>query len=261
MVLPEDMFLNCLYKDLICSITCQICVFMISACPAGYYGAGCKEECKCKVEGKCDRFRGCLCAGRHGARCEQTGRNYCMCDSMAQSCKREFVSKESILVPFPKDTRPVIISSLRDAEINAGVEYRVNCSAAGQPAPLHGEISLLKADKSTLYVSSITLLMSFNSSVIQTLMIFDFWLSWGCGHTDRNWSDNVHVPGGKDGSVWCWSLVMSRENENFSWGERIPGTRQRWEFVSRLCSPGFLISQFIYPLTVGPTLFANQYST
>ncbi|XP_056600994.1 tyrosine-protein kinase receptor Tie-2 isoform X2 [Triplophysa dalaica] len=91
------------------------------ACPAGYYGAGCNQECKCEVEGKCDRFRGCVCAGKHGARCEKT------------------------------DMRPVIMSSLRDTEINTGVEYRVNCSATGRPPPLHGEISLVKADKSTLY--------------------------------------------------------------------------------------------------------------
>lgn len=90
-------------------------------CSDGYYGAGCKQACNCKLGGKCDRFRGCVCAGRHGASCERP------------------------------EKRPIIMSDLRDVEINAGVEYRVNCSAVGQPAPLHGEISLLKPDKSPLY--------------------------------------------------------------------------------------------------------------
>lgn len=205
--------------------------FMISACPAGYYGAGCKQECKCDVEGKCDRFRGCVCAGRHGARCEKTGRNYYMCEHTAQSWKAE-----SLLASFHKDMRPVIMSNLRDIEINAGVEFRVNCSAVGRPAPLHGEISLFKADKSTLYVSPIILFISINSCIFHRLMFWHFWLSSGCKYTDRKWSDNVHVQGGKHGGIWCRSLVVSLKKQEFSWGERIPAKRQRWDCVSRLCS-------------------------
>uniref|UniRef100_A0A671QW12 receptor protein-tyrosine kinase n=1 Tax=Sinocyclocheilus anshuiensis TaxID=1608454 RepID=A0A671QW12_9TELE len=86
------------------------------ACPAGYYGADCKQKCECE-QSKCSRFRGCVCEGRHGARCEKP------------------------------DTRPVIVSSLRDIELNSGITYRVNCSASGWPAPLHGEITLVKPDK------------------------------------------------------------------------------------------------------------------
>ncbi|XP_051523231.1 tyrosine-protein kinase receptor Tie-2 [Myxocyprinus asiaticus] len=91
------------------------------ACPVGFYGAGCKQKCECERGVKCDRFRGCVCAGWHGARCEKL------------------------------DVRPVITSSLRDTELNAGAVYTVNCSASGQPAPLHGEITLLKPDKTTIY--------------------------------------------------------------------------------------------------------------
>uniref|UniRef100_A0A8C1VHX5 receptor protein-tyrosine kinase n=1 Tax=Cyprinus carpio TaxID=7962 RepID=A0A8C1VHX5_CYPCA len=90
------------------------------ACPDGYYGADCKQKCECKL-GKCNRFRGCVCEGRHGARCEKP------------------------------DTRPVIVSSLRDIELNSGVRYTVNCSASGRPAPLHEEIVLVKPDKTTVY--------------------------------------------------------------------------------------------------------------
>ncbi|XP_036436631.1 tyrosine-protein kinase receptor Tie-2 isoform X1 [Colossoma macropomum] len=89
-------------------------------CPPGYYGADCKQKCMCD-EGRCDRFRGCLCPGRHGAHCEN------------------------------EDEAPVIVSSLTDTELNSGVAYSVNCTARGQPAPLHGEILLLKPDKNVLY--------------------------------------------------------------------------------------------------------------
>ncbi|XP_043094566.1 tyrosine-protein kinase receptor Tie-2 [Puntigrus tetrazona] len=89
-------------------------------CPAGFYGADCKQKCECDL-GKCNRFRGCVCEGRHGARCETP------------------------------DMRPVIVSSLRDIELNSGVPYVVNCSVSGQPAPLHGEITLVKPDKTTVY--------------------------------------------------------------------------------------------------------------
>ncbi|XP_050965741.1 tyrosine-protein kinase receptor Tie-2 [Labeo rohita] len=91
------------------------------ACPDGYYGADCKQKCECKW-GKCDRFRGCVCPDRHGSRCEKP------------------------------DMKPVIVSSLRDIELNSGAPYTVNCSASGQPAPLHGEITLVKPDKTTVYV-------------------------------------------------------------------------------------------------------------
>ncbi|XP_073706858.1 angiopoietin-1 receptor-like [Garra rufa] len=89
-------------------------------CPAGYYGADCKQKCECE-QGECNRFRGCVCVGRHGARCEKP------------------------------DVKPVIVSSLRDIELNSGSTYTVNCSASGQPAPLHGEITLVKPDKTTVY--------------------------------------------------------------------------------------------------------------
>ncbi|XP_077091618.1 angiopoietin-1 receptor [Siphateles boraxobius] len=90
------------------------------ACPSGYYGADCKQKCVCE-RGECNRFRGCVCPGRHGARCER------------------------------QDTRLVIVSSLREIELNSGATLTINCSASGQPTPLHGEITLVKPDKSMLY--------------------------------------------------------------------------------------------------------------
>lgn len=48
---------------------------LISDCPSGYYGADCKQKCECE-QSKCNRFRGCECEGRHGARCESTGENF-----------------------------------------------------------------------------------------------------------------------------------------------------------------------------------------
>ncbi|KAM9519277.1 angiopoietin-1 receptor-like isoform 1-T1 [Salvelinus alpinus] len=91
------------------------------ACPPGFYGAGCRLTCECGDKGKCDRFRGCVCKGRHGARCER------------------------------EDRAPVVVSNLIDTELNAGTHRIVNCSATGQPAPLHGEIILLKPDTTRIY--------------------------------------------------------------------------------------------------------------
>ncbi|KAL2100137.1 hypothetical protein ACEWY4_004531 [Coilia grayii] len=90
------------------------------ACPPGYYGAGCKLRCRCGGKGKCDRYRGCVCPGRHGSRCET-------------------------------DDKPPVLSHLRDVELNAGIIYMVNCSARGRPAPLHGEIVLLKPDRTPVH--------------------------------------------------------------------------------------------------------------
>ncbi|XP_048874692.1 tyrosine-protein kinase receptor Tie-2 isoform X2 [Brienomyrus brachyistius] len=91
------------------------------ACPGGFYGAGCKLRCACGDRGSCDRFRGCICAGRHGARCEN------------------------------KDEAPVVVSRPRDTELNSEVTYTANCTAAGAPAPLHGEIILLKPNGTAVY--------------------------------------------------------------------------------------------------------------
>ncbi|XP_072553243.1 angiopoietin-1 receptor [Salminus brasiliensis] len=91
------------------------------ACPPGFYGAGCKLKCECDKIGSCDRFRGCVCPGRHGSRCEK------------------------------EDKAPFFLSTLKDTELNSGAAYTVNCTACGEPAPLHGEILLLKPDKTILY--------------------------------------------------------------------------------------------------------------
>ncbi|CAB1319164.1 unnamed protein product [Coregonus sp. 'balchen'] len=63
------------------------------ACPPGFYGAGCKLKCECGDKGKCDRFRGCVCEGRHGAHCER------------------------------EDRAPVVVSNLIDTELNAGIHH------------------------------------------------------------------------------------------------------------------------------------------
>ncbi|XP_045550061.1 tyrosine-protein kinase receptor Tie-2 [Salmo salar] len=91
------------------------------ACGPGFYGAGCRLTCECGDMGKCDRFRGCVCKGRHGARCER------------------------------EDRAPVVVSNLIDTELNAGIHHIVNCSATGRPAPLHREIILLKPDTTRIY--------------------------------------------------------------------------------------------------------------
>uniref|UniRef100_A0A4W4HED8 receptor protein-tyrosine kinase n=1 Tax=Electrophorus electricus TaxID=8005 RepID=A0A4W4HED8_ELEEL len=45
------------------------------ACRPGYYGAGCKLKCVCRESrGTCDRFRGCVCPGRHGVHCDKEGK-------------------------------------------------------------------------------------------------------------------------------------------------------------------------------------------
>ncbi|KAI1900168.1 hypothetical protein AGOR_G00047230 [Albula goreensis] len=90
------------------------------ACPQGYYGAGCKLKCECGAQGTCDRFRGCVCRGRHGARCEN------------------------------EDQAPAVVDHPVDTELNSGVSYTVNCTATGYPPPLHGEIVMYLPDKSTL---------------------------------------------------------------------------------------------------------------
>ncbi|KAJ8260506.1 hypothetical protein COCON_G00162290 [Conger conger] len=93
------------------------------ACPQGFYGAGCKLRCECGGQGKCDRFRGCVCAARHGSRCEN------------------------------EDQAPTVVTSLGDSELNAGVIYMLNCTVHGHPAPLHGEIELIKPDKTRIYAT------------------------------------------------------------------------------------------------------------
>ncbi|XP_036385562.1 tyrosine-protein kinase receptor Tie-2 [Megalops cyprinoides] len=91
------------------------------ACPQGFYGAGCKLRCECGGRGKCDRFRGCVCPGRHGSRCERA------------------------------EQAPVVISDLRDTELNSGVNYTVNCTAQGYPPPMHGQIVLITPGKTEVY--------------------------------------------------------------------------------------------------------------
>ncbi|KAI1904886.1 hypothetical protein AGOR_G00010280 [Albula goreensis] len=90
-------------------------------CPQGFYGAGCKLRCECGDQGKCDRFRGCVCFRRHGSRCEKE----------AQA--------------------PTVVCNLGDTELNSGITVTINCTAQGYPPPLHGEIELIKPDKTTVY--------------------------------------------------------------------------------------------------------------
>uniref|UniRef100_A0A8C2BVM0 receptor protein-tyrosine kinase n=1 Tax=Cyprinus carpio TaxID=7962 RepID=A0A8C2BVM0_CYPCA len=129
------------------------------ACPDGYYGADCKQKCECKL-GKCNRFRGCVCEGRHGAHCEKP------------------------------DTRPVIVSSLRDIELNSGVRYTVNCSASGRPAPLHEEIALVKPDKTTVYAVDTQME---NDQTTSTFMVEKITVSaagrWSCQVKNKHYQE------------------------------------------------------------------------
>uniref|UniRef100_A0A8C1NNM6 receptor protein-tyrosine kinase n=1 Tax=Cyprinus carpio TaxID=7962 RepID=A0A8C1NNM6_CYPCA len=132
------------------------------ACPDGYYGADCKQKCECKL-GKCNRFRGCVCEGRHGAHCEKP------------------------------DTRPVIVSSLRDIELNSGVRYTVNCSASGRPAPLHEEIVLVKPDKTTVYVSHAVDTQMENDQTTSTFTVEKITVSaagrWSCQVKNKHYQE------------------------------------------------------------------------
>uniref|UniRef100_A0A8K9UY16 receptor protein-tyrosine kinase n=1 Tax=Oncorhynchus mykiss TaxID=8022 RepID=A0A8K9UY16_ONCMY len=53
------------------------------ACPPGFYGADCRLTCECGDKGHCDRFRGCVCVGRHGARCEKEVMIFSPCPSLS----------------------------------------------------------------------------------------------------------------------------------------------------------------------------------
>lgn len=50
------------------------------------------------------------------------------------------------------DEPPGILSHLGNEELNAGSTYKVNCSTSGRPAPLHGEILLLRPDGTPVHV-------------------------------------------------------------------------------------------------------------
>ncbi|KAK6322894.1 hypothetical protein J4Q44_G00076860 [Coregonus suidteri] len=141
------------------------------ACSPGFYGAGCKLTCECGDKGKCDRFRGCVCVGRHGARCEK------------------------------EDRAPVVVSNLVDAELNAGIQYVVNCSATGQPAPLHREIILLKPDKTRIYAFDTDMVNDQTTSKFRVDKITERDTGrWICqvkttaGQAEREFMVNVKVP-------------------------------------------------------------------
>ncbi|KAJ8372969.1 hypothetical protein AAFF_G00272500 [Aldrovandia affinis] len=90
------------------------------ACIQDYYGAGCKLKCECGGQGTCDRYRGCVCRGRHGTHCEK------------------------------EDRAPVIVNDLGNTEVNSGDSYTINCTTSGYPPPLHEEIVIIKPDKSKI---------------------------------------------------------------------------------------------------------------
>lgn len=84
------------------------------------------------------------------------------------------------------------MSSLRDIELNSGATHTINCSASGQPAPLHGEITLVKPNKSTLYVSWI--------AVTSSLHCFSMGLS--------------PLISEKSDSLFCFSQAVDTQTEN-----------------------------------------------
>ncbi|XP_064833309.1 angiopoietin-1 receptor-like isoform X2 [Oncorhynchus masou masou] len=142
-----------------------------TACPPGFYGADCRLPCECGGKGHCDRFRGCVCAGRHGARCEK------------------------------EDRPPVVVSNLMDTEVNAGVQYIVNCSATGQPAPLHSEIVLLKPGKTRIYAFDTDMVNDQTTSKFRVDKITErdtgYWIcqvKTSAGQAEREFMVNVKVP-------------------------------------------------------------------
>ena len=143
-------WLNCVFPGQ-CREYVNVC---FAACPPQYYGAGCKLRCECGLKGKCDRFRGCVCPGRHGARCQRQGK--ARQSLRFPSPRRSSALSECIpaLTRFlSTDEAPVVVGHLMSTELNSGIEYIANCTATGQPVPLHGEIHLLKPDKTIIYVS------------------------------------------------------------------------------------------------------------
>ncbi|XP_038839099.1 tyrosine-protein kinase receptor Tie-2 isoform X1 [Salvelinus namaycush] len=141
------------------------------ACSPGFYGADCRLTCECGDKGHCDRFRGCVCVGRHGSRCEK------------------------------EDRAPVVVSNLMDTELNAGVQYIVNCSATGQPAPLHSEIILLKPGKTRIYAFDTDMVNDQTTSKFRVDKITERDTGcWICqvkttaGQAEREFMVNVKVP-------------------------------------------------------------------
>ncbi|MGH0147435.1 UNVERIFIED_CONTAM: hypothetical protein FKN15_031526 [Acipenser sinensis] len=143
------------------------------ACPPGYYGAGCKLKCECRDRGVCDRFRGCLCKGWHGQRCEKEG---------------------------SQDVPPQVTSNLRDVELNYGITYSLNCSATGYPPLLHGEIMLLKPDKTTVEPTDTQTLSSQSTALfkVEKIQLRDSG-TWSCqvntasGYTEKSFNVDVKV--------------------------------------------------------------------
>uniref|UniRef100_A0A673ZGX2 receptor protein-tyrosine kinase n=1 Tax=Salmo trutta TaxID=8032 RepID=A0A673ZGX2_SALTR len=141
------------------------------ACSPGFYGADCRLTCECGDKGHCDRFRGCVCVGRHGSRCEK------------------------------QDRAPVVVSNLMDTELNAGVQYIVNCSATGQPTPLHSEIILLKPGKTRIYAFDTDMVNDQTTSKFRVDNITERDTGcWICqvkttaGQAEREFMVNVKVP-------------------------------------------------------------------
>ncbi|MGH0180312.1 UNVERIFIED_CONTAM: hypothetical protein FKN15_003944, partial [Acipenser sinensis] len=143
------------------------------ACPPGYYGAGCKLKCECRDRGVCDHFRGCLCKGWHGQHCEKEG---------------------------SQDVPPQVTSNLRDVELNYGITYSLNCSATGYPPLLHGEIMLLKPDKTTVEPTDTQTLSSQSTALfkVEKIQLRDSG-TWSCqvntasGYTEKSFNVDVKV--------------------------------------------------------------------
>ncbi|XP_072373584.1 angiopoietin-1 receptor isoform X2 [Scyliorhinus torazame] len=87
------------------------------ACDPGFYGPDCRLKCECINGGKCDRFRGCLCPQQW----------------QGQHCEKEGLGELPLQLVNPSD----------NIEVNTGMNLRLNCTATGQPMPVHGDIQLL----------------------------------------------------------------------------------------------------------------------
>uniref|UniRef100_A0A8C7VDK1 receptor protein-tyrosine kinase n=1 Tax=Oncorhynchus mykiss TaxID=8022 RepID=A0A8C7VDK1_ONCMY len=103
------------------------------ACPPGFYGADCRLTCECGDKGHCDRFRGCVCVGRHGARCEKEARTAFISSTslkVTYSNTCPILSVLSVLPPAPSairscnvtDTSAIITWSLAEGLAGLGSE-------------------------------------------------------------------------------------------------------------------------------------------
>lgn len=207
--------------------------FVIPACPAGYYGADCKQKCECE-QGTCDRFRGCVCEGRHGARCERPGDNHWFQRNRPVFLRDLWAQSLSACDFFERHETCYRESERHRAQLGHHIRGQLLCvrparsftrwNNPGQAGQNH---CLCESRLNNITVESSWGLMYWSRCVIHETPLLSFFS--GSGHTDGKWSNDIRVQGGEDHRVGRWTLVVSSENQTQSGGERIHCECQRWD--------------------------------